>query len=123
MLMKFMLTKLPDLVISHYATGSYINGDWVAGTVTTSTIQASVQPFNSRDVLMMMESDRSQIWVKVYTTSPLTTMVEGITGADQFTYGGDTYKIMQVRKAQLGVNDHYRAIACKLYPAPLGGHL
>jgi hypothetical protein len=39
--------------ISRPAAGSYVNGVWVAGTDTTFTIRASVQPVSGEDQITL----------------------------------------------------------------------
>lgn len=118
----FLLTGKTTLTIKRQGAGSYVNGRWVDGTTVTPapTITANVQPANTRDLLLLPESERTKEWVKVYTSDVIRTMNEGAGGwaADEFTWNGYVYKVMRVKRYQMGVLDHYMALAARVELTP-----
>jgi len=118
----FLLTGKTTLTIKRTSAGSYVNGRWVDGTTVAPapTITANVQPANTRDLLLLPESERTKEWVKVYTTDLIRNLREGVNGwaADEFTWNGDTYRVMRVKRYQMGVLDHYKALAARVELTP-----
>ena len=118
----FLLTGKTTLTIKRQGAGSYVNGRWTDGTTVTPapTITANVQPANTRDLLLLPESERTKEWVKLYTSDLIRTMNEGTGGwaADEFTWNGYVYRVMRVKRYQMGVLDHYMALAARVELTP-----
>ena len=70
-----------DLTVKRKTAGSYVNGFWVAGTDTTLTIKASVQPLSGKDIELLPEGKRLAGGYKLFTNDTLKVAIEG-TGQD-----------------------------------------
>lgn len=94
-------------------TGSFVLGKWVAGSATTFTIWASVQPVSGMDLQLVPEGRRDSQAVKIYT-STLLQIGEGGTNADILTAFGDQFEIIEVQPWQSNVINHYKCIGLRL---------
>lgn len=93
---------------------TYVNGKLVAGAVTTSTIQASVQPLRGQEMLLLPEARRTSQAVWVYTDTQLR-VANTVTGynADIVTAFGSDFEIFSCEPWQSNVINHYKAIGIK----------
>ena len=91
--------------------GEYVKGHWVEATKDPVTVIANVQPLGYRETMLLEPADRSTKSLKVYSPDPLYAEQEGVRGADEFEWEGDTFKIMKVENYSMGVLDHYKAVA------------
>lgn len=108
----FLATGSIQLTLIRRGNGSYVRGRWVDDSTPDSvTITANVQPVSPKEILMLPESDRTRDAVKVFSKSEIRTAKEGSHVADQFVFDGTTYEVRKVKKWQMGVLDHYWAIA------------
>jgi hypothetical protein len=90
-----------DLTVKRKTAGSYVNGFWVAGTDTTLTIKASVQPLSGKDIELLPEGKRLAGGYKLFTNDSLKVAIEG-TGQDGdivSIYGFD-YEVVSVPATQ-----------------------
>lgn len=94
------------------------NGRYQKGTMTTLTIQASVQPLSLREQATIVGPDgaRNVSYVKIYTDTPLITQSAAkgqgkSTMADIVQYLGHRFMVIQCDAYQSGVISHYRAYA------------
>jgi hypothetical protein len=80
------------------AAGSYVNGVWVAGSPTSTSIRAVIQAPKDADLRQLPEGERAEAHVVVWTRSDLRTADETLrTEADRVTSAaGDTYKITRI---------------------------
>lgn len=101
--------------ITRKAAGSYVNGLFVAGSPSTLTIQASIQPVSGEDLKPLPEGRRLDDYIKVYTDSNLQ-MLQESTGKqpDQLTWRGHTYECISVDARQMDVINHYKYIFSKV---------
>lgn len=94
------------------------NGRYQKGTMTTLTIQASVQPLSLREQATIVGPDgaRNVSYVKIYTDTPLIpqSAAKGQGDgdmADVVQYLGRRFLVTQCDAFQSGVISHYRAYA------------
>lgn len=85
-------------VVTRSNPGSYdVNGRAVAGSTTTLTIYASIQPLGGGELEYLPEGLRTDQVVAVWTDTRLqTTSVANATAADVIQYGTDTYEVKTV---------------------------
>ena len=112
---QFTLTHKTDAVRVRTSSGNYVNGKWVDGGVTNTTIQANIQPLRGHELMSLPESDRSKEWVKFYTTADIRGVSEGApsTPADLLVWDGKTYEVSKVSVYKMGVLDHKKVIAAR----------
>lgn len=94
------------------------NGRYQKGTMTTLTIQASVQPLSLREQATIVGPDgaRNVSYVKIYTDTPLIPQSAANgqgepTMADVVQHLGRRFLVTQCDAFQNGVISHYRAYA------------
>lgn len=110
----FLATKHKDLVLYRKTPGTYINGRYVEGTEEPETIKANIQPgLKFNDTQYLAEGERGRLALRVYSSSELRTRKEGASGhdADEFDYNGHRYIIRWSHYYDMGVLNHWRAIA------------
>ena len=101
--------------ITRHAAGSYVNGLFVAGSPSTITIQASIQPATGEDIKALPEGRRLDDYVKVYTDADLQ-VLEEVNGLqpDKLTWRGHTYECISSDVRQMGVINHFKYIFSKV---------
>lgn len=57
--------------------GDYVNGDWVPGTPTISSLTADIQPMSGEEVQALSIGDRNLGMIKIYTDEVLKIADEG----------------------------------------------
>lgn len=116
----FFLTKKKPLTILRYPQGSYVNGKWVIAEPDEVEITANLQPAKWDGVQQMPESDRTDKWCKVLSESLLRTKKEGDGGydADRFVWQGDLYEVKKTKQWDMGVLDHFEALAVRVEITP-----
>ena len=64
---------------------------------------------------MLPEADRSKECIKIYTTSELLQRKEGASPneGDLISWDGKLFEVMKVVHYQMGILDHYRAVAMR----------
>lgn len=101
--------------ITRYAAGTMVKGRYVAGSTSTLTIQASIQPVSGEDLKSLPEGRRLDDFVKVYTDSNLQSLQEVSTvQQDRLTWRGHTYECISVDARQMGIINHYKYIFSKV---------
>ncbi|WP_448510322.1 hypothetical protein [Immundisolibacter sp.] len=110
-----------SVTLKSYAAGSYVNGFWVEGALTTSTITASVQPLTPRETLLLPEGDRQREWLKLYSTYQFKVQKDGtMNQSDRIVVDGKEYFVMKctdfTSHNSLGIK-YYRADICSVNPA------
>jgi hypothetical protein len=101
--------------IKRTAAGSYINGLFVNGGQTTTTIQASVQPMTGEDMKTFPEGRRLSDYVVLFTADNL--QVLGETAGlepDRLLWRGHEYECISVEVRQMNVINHYKYTFSKL---------
>ena len=111
-----MSFRRPFYVLSETA-GGYVNGEYVPGTRTTATIQASVQPVKmGEDVEALPEGRRLSDYLKAYTSTKLQITEEGAgIQPDLIVWpeAGWAYEITSRFIPQMNVIPHYKYVAEK----------
>ncbi|MBA3841181.1 MAG: hypothetical protein H0X39_00920 [Actinobacteria bacterium] len=82
-------------VVTRTPAGTYVNGRYTAGTPTTFTIDAVVQPGSGRDLKVMAEGQFSEDTKVLWTTTALVTM-SPVDVPDTLVIAGDTYSVASV---------------------------
>lgn len=108
--MGVVLSALPSGTYSlkRHGAGDYVEGVFVPGSVTTSTIQASVQPAGGKELQRLPEGERLQDYLAVWTTSELLTL-EGSRAPDRLVIDGAEYEVVAVED-WLSEGNYYKAI-------------
>ena len=108
------------MVIYRYTQGSYVNGEWVQAVPVEIEIEANLQPAKWNEVLQMPESDRSFKWCKLFTESLVRSKKEGTEGydADRFYWQDDLYEVRKTKQYDMGVINHFEAMAVRVELTP-----
>lgn len=126
-----LLVGKTTLTLKRHTAGSHVNGRWIPSSTTDVIISTNVQPMRFHEKMILDESDRSKKAVKFYTKTEVKGSKEGTSqlDGDTFSWQGDTYRVMKVLNYQMGVLDHYKAIAVReelgavqSYPFVEGGY-
>jgi hypothetical protein len=127
MALNYRLIKFSDLTISRGSQGHYVDGDWVAGDVTTFTIKAKVQPLKDTELLLLTEASRNRAWVKVYIQEGLADGYPELRAAQQgpqgfdpdtFLWQGYKYEVMKDLNYNDSTLDHTRVFAARVEVTP-----
>jgi len=99
--------------------GSYVNGRWLDGAATTFTIACNIQPnIQGKMTKLLPEGDRSKYSIVILTngiSQSVRTSQEGsgLLKGDEVTWNGDVYEVREINFYNLGVLDHYMALAVR----------
>ena len=99
--------------------GSYVNGRWLDGAATTFTIACNIQPnIQGNMTKLLPEGDRSKYSIVILTNGiaqSVRTSHEGsgLLKGDEVTWNGDVYEVREINFYNLGVLDHYMALAVR----------
>ena len=127
MALNYRLIKFSDVTVSREAQGSYVDGYWVEGSVTTFNVKAKVQPLKDTELKLFPESDRNRSWLKLYiqeiqspTISALRSAQQGVGGwgPDYFEWQGYKYEVMADRNYDDSIIDHTRVFAARVEVTP-----
>jgi hypothetical protein len=79
-------------------------------------ILANVQPAKYNDLLLLPESLRTKKSLRLYSSYEIRTLNEDIDGwpADEFIYKGERFVVFRVQHYEMGILDHYKAIAHRI---------
>lgn len=104
------------VTVKRYATGSYVNGDYVDGSISTITMPGSIQPdsadFTQEIKDLALEGRDIKGAIKVFTNSELFTADNSPNRkADRVVYNGSEYEIRSVGAWKQGlILRHYKSI-------------
>lgn len=127
MALNYRLIKFSDIVVYRETQGSYVDGYWVDGTVSTFNIKAKVQPLKDTELKLFPESDRNRAWLKMYiqeiqspTISAVRAAQQGVGGwgPDEFTWEGFRYEVMADRNYNDSIIDHTRVFCARVEVSP-----
>jgi hypothetical protein len=106
-----------NVTLKRTAPGSFVNGIYVPGAETSSTIIASVQPMSSMEMENYPELQRSSEVLKLYCAEELQVAKES-TGAvaDKIVMRGKTYQVQRVEPWQYAFS-FSKAIVVRVEPA------
>ena len=99
--------------------GSYVNGRWLDGAATTFSIACNIQPnIQGKMTKLLPEGDRSKYSIVILTngiSQSVRTSQEGsgLLKGDEVTWNGDVYEVREINFYNLGVLDHYMALAVR----------
>ncbi len=79
--------------VTRTAAGTYTLGRYTAGSTTSPSALASVQPVTGRDLQLVPEARRTETVIKLYADVEMVALDETYDG-DQLTYDGDTYTVI-----------------------------
>jgi len=88
-----------------------VDGYRVAGTPTSSTIQASVQPLTPHEVEQLPEGRRNQKNFWLFTDTELN--MKTAENPDLVTIDGEDFEVMKVHPWQNGVISHFKILVMK----------
>uniref|UniRef100_A0A6M3M0V9 Head-tail joining protein n=1 Tax=viral metagenome TaxID=1070528 RepID=A0A6M3M0V9_9ZZZZ len=110
-----MILGAQDVTLHRYGIGSRgTDGRFTRGAATVSTIQATVQPMNGKELSTLPEGDRTRRGIKLYTTTQLLTADQDAKRlSDRIIYQTETFEVRHVDQ-QPRVIPHYRAYAVRL---------
>lgn len=118
----FLLTHKIPLTIYRQESGSFVDGDWVEGSVVEVPLQVNIQPLKPYEIMMLPEADRTRVWIKFYSADYARTLKEGNAGwdADEFIWKNDRYKIMKVDDWTngMGILEHVKIQAARIELTP-----
>lgn len=102
------------LTIERHAAGSYVNGNYTVGAVTTFTADPIVVHIaTGKEMLRLPEGVRTRKAVAVYTKQPLqTASAPGGNDADVVLYGSERFEV-QTLEDWYDNGGFYKAIATK----------
>lgn len=102
------------------SAGSYVNGRWVEGSYTDSTITASIQPLKGEDMESLPEGRRDSEAYKMYTSTLVKTVQEAGSNqnADRVIFFGKEFEVHQVNEWQNNSNfnivNHYKYLVLRV---------
>lgn len=88
-------------------TGSHVDGYWVAGSPSTISIEASVQPADAKARKNVPEGFDVDSAYMLGTLTLLRAAERGGMPSDQVTLGSDVYEVVNVKPWQNDVINHY----------------
>lgn len=103
------------------AAGEWVDGRWVEGQETESTVQASIQPAKKEDydqLQAMAEGRRVESAVRVYARSRLKVAGDSASNGDLVVYNGARYLVTAGSDWNMGMRgvNHYRYLAVRQKP-------
>lgn len=102
------------ITLQRLSPGSYVNGLWVEGTLTTSTITASIQPLSGEELMSLPEERRVKKTYKIFTSSQLFTVRDRNKNPDRLIIFGDTYEVYEVFPWLNNIISHYEAYVSRV---------
>ena len=115
----FEIFRTP-ITLRRYSAGSLVNGRWVQGTPTDSTITASIQPVTGEEMQSLPEGRRDSEHYKMFTS----TLIETVQGsgtdlnADRVLFFSKEFEVYRVEPWQnnsnFGVVNHYAYIVARV---------
>jgi hypothetical protein len=101
----------PITVIRETKSGSYVRGIWTPGKASEFEIQATVEPLDGQDLLLIPEGERTKEMIRIYSELELKTADEACARkADVVRYQGKLYEVHKV-KTWTQLIPHFETIA------------
>ena len=97
------LLKLETVTLKRSAAGSYVSGHYVAGTESSSSIDANIQPLPGKEILQLPEADRNRESLKVFSESEI--LVN-----DTIVRSSKNYEVQKVADYSVHSIPHYEAV-------------
>lgn len=115
---QFTLTRKLPITVYRKGKDTVVKGRPIPAVETSFIVEANVQPFNYRDLMVLPESDRTKEWIKVYvaTSDVFRTDRQGSDGysADEIIWQGDRFKVMRIQPWRMGVLDHQKLVCARV---------
>lgn len=106
-----------SLTVKRPASGSYVNGVWVASAAATEiTIKASVQPASTEEMETLPEARRAQGVYTLFSSTKFQSLQENTNNPDIVVINSQDYEIMRCEPWQNGLLNHYKALAARVQP-------
>lgn len=101
-LMPFFVGEFTTATLTSTAAGSYVNGEWVPGATTQTTINVTyTQPVKMNELGANEQGERITDFVKVYSDAAVNTR-QNSSDADTLTVQGETYKVWNAEDRTVG---------------------
>jgi len=84
---------MQPITLRRYSAGSYVDGVWVDGLATDTTVQASVQPLSTSDFRLLPEGDRGKKSWKIFSNFELSMGNDDGIKADEIIVNNILYRI------------------------------
>ena len=97
------LLKLESVTLTRKATGAYVNGHYVEGAASSSTIDANIQPLSGKEILQLPEADRTRESLKGFSVSEIRVN-------DIITRSSKNYEVQKVADYSVHSIPHYEAV-------------
>jgi hypothetical protein len=114
------LSYLPNkygetIEVKRLASGSYVDGSWVAGDETVSTILATVMPMTPKEMALLPEGFQENQGIVIYSEKELRQGSEATKAdGDIISWVGNQYQVLKVElRNQIPRLRHYKSIAVK----------
>lgn len=106
-----------ELTVKRPASGSYVNGLWVADAADSSvSITGSVQPATTEDMQSLPENRRQLGAYRVYSDTQFQSLLENEKNPDIIVIDGEDYEVARVWPWKNGLINHYKALAVRVQP-------
>ena len=103
------------ITVTRTAPGSYVNGMWVEGSVSSLSARMSIQPLRLEEMDALPEGRRSSKAVKIYSDALLLPAdQEASQNADKVLWQGKTWEVVACDSYQMGLIPHYKALAVEV---------
>lgn len=90
--------KTGSYSVSRHASGSYVDGRYVAGVLETLTVEGSMQPLSGRNIEMVEEGERITDYFTFWSDKRLSLASTVTLGrSDVITINNETYKCVGTR--------------------------
>lgn len=119
----FQLTNVVDITVKLYLLQTYKGRPQKVEVKPDPVIEGNVQPLKFQEIMMMPEADRTREWIKIYTTTPISTWKEPYEDGNLDIYvvwEGESYRVMKEKHYVMGVLDHH-VIYCAREPLSAKG--
>jgi len=108
------------ITLRRLSVGSYVNGVWVEGSPTDSTITASIQPITGEEMQELPEARRESETYNMYTSTTILTVQQAGSNQnpDRVLFFGKEFEVFDVRPWQNNTNftivNHYRYFCSRI---------
>lgn len=109
-------------ILLNESQGAYVQGEWVAGTRTVSTVMASVQPVSKmQDMQALPEGRHMSDFCMIFSDARLVVTADGEnTQPDIVVHEGYGYEIIDIAPYRSDVINHYKYLAAKVFKYTTG---
>jgi hypothetical protein len=101
------------VAVTSFATGTLVDGVYTEGASSATTIMASVQPANARDLQCLPEGRRTSKTYRLYSDSSLNAL-QTTQNPDRVTLTDGVYEVVTKDPWKNGVIEHYKYLVVKV---------